>query len=1321
MKKLQKILALVLTLSMLFGLLAVSASATETSKDKTAQWHDASQTIADVTLSVPGESVDVSSDIVFIIGHGPASNYGYIMDMIHKMLVAADGSPTKIKIGMVGFADTTEDETVLPLTEMKDTVPGNKVADYRLANRYMNEAGNAYIESAEDYKARKAEYEAKIAGLLEETPALADDMEFVIARALEKAEAVYTGVNMESALITARDMLVADDTVPADRKHMIAISTGLTYWFDNDDGKGSFIVRNNAGGVPQHADYSRWLEARHPGTSTTAYGYKIPSAYINGAESTTDAWNDYWNDIISWIEKDQNKYVYSVRDTYTAFTSRLSKRLIVNAEDLALVQKDENGKYVLAPYVANGNPKTNAAAQHALAYERAQYEAFLVYRQMETPIGQSVTSVLKDKDGKNITFPGLGFNCYSIANGKGSNPGEEDLWMESDQIGYNFMHMMGGENTVNYRDADSSFFKSIENKVLLSCAAGSYVEDYIGYENNANDGYNFDFLVDGKITLTVGATAYTTAKLETPNQGATASYTFTAPNATEATFTLDYVRGNGTTEEKFIWNFGEDILTFAPVRLNYQVELVEARIPDNITAEGYIVKTNQNAKLYPAGSEEGEAFPVPELTVLPMYTVTYEYVGVIPENAPAVPETKDYLAGAAVSVATAPALEGYVFFGWNDPCKDLESGIMPAHNVTLTGYWLPKNDQVDPPIGIKTDKETNNDFEYEVTISVPGDSEAVKIHDEVILVIDGSYSGDDEWADMKKNIIEIGNKVLGGAGRTQMTVIAFGMGDNIVVEGIKSVAELEAMLPSLPGGLLYGRSSTNCEAGFAGALAYIQAKQNELSKVDVIFISDGGINTDETPRAFGSNWQLYSTKFGALTTAQAAFEAALTYGTNLPAAFSVFGDRFDGKTNEEILNAVFVDKNIAITDAEFLAFGDKLWADVYAASGLTLDAEYPISVVERAFVKYDKTNGTYIQDIFYYSTYKSSYVTYTNSANRTIAAANKLAACELVNELYLVRYANDGRAWWMKDVVGGNYFHANNVATLLNNLTPMLTELSQTNYTDVVITDYMSKWVLLHTDSIYIKNDTTGEIIWTIKDGWMSETDRPTAKTPVTFDVVESNEYLAEDGETLETNVNGVIYKLTWNVKDDCLLRTDNYSLNYVVTVDIDEPGFVPGQEYPANGHTYVDYEIGGHNIIKVPNVTTPAYTVTYLNGEVVLQETSAHLTGDNIPTCGDPASYVSGDYLYTFSHWSLRSGTEGDDKTVGTTDLVYVAVFTSTPNETEDEEIIEDEDVPLAPNPNEPPKTGDTASLMGMVICAVVSAAMAVLVLTKKRYFVTK
>ena len=96
--------------------------------------------------------------------------------------------------------------------------------------------------------------------------------------------------------------------------------------------------------------------------------------------------------------------------------------------------------------------------------------------------------------------------------------------------------------------------------------------------------------------------------------------------------------------------------------------------------------------------------------------------------------------------------------------------VISASAVETSNDTTSENDFVDPPIGIKTSVE-KGDYQYDVTISVPGDGEAVKVHDEIILIIDASYSCDEEWGDMKNNIIQIGEKVLGGAGRTQMTVM----------------------------------------------------------------------------------------------------------------------------------------------------------------------------------------------------------------------------------------------------------------------------------------------------------------------------------------------------------------------------------------------------------------------------------------------------------------------------------------------------------------------------------------------------------------------
>ena len=616
----------------------------------------------DVTLSVPGEAQDYTSDIVFIIGNGPANNYTYIVEMIHKMLIAADGTATKIKIGMVGFADTTEDETVLELTEMVDTVPGNNVADYRIEGRYNN--GSAYTESAEDYAARKA---AAFAAWEAENPQLVQDMEYVIAKALERAEDVYSGINLESALITARDMLIADEEVPADRKHMIVVSTGLTYWFDNDAGEPVTIVGTNIKGNIMHGN-KYWLQARDGSTNTSAGYYMKGWMVVNGENGQPDyqaSWNRYWGMIESWIAADQNAYVYNPGKTYSEFyyngnsteirpDNNANYRYgsaIQNAEDLAKVTG-------AVPYFAGGsNPATNANAAHALNYERAQYEALMIYRQMETPVGQTVNTLLKDENGENITLPGLGFNCYAIAIGKAAEPGNESTWLESNQIGYNFMHMLGGENTVNYNDGDLSFFKPIENKILYYCSNGSRVEDYIGFE--AGKG-NFEFIQNPAfITLTVGNTVYTTAQVET-KEGYDFSLAFTAPNAEEPTFWLDYTYGDGQTSEMFVWTFGENISRYNPASLTYKLQLTEK----NEDFGFHVVDTNISATLYPVDSEgnerEPEVFPVPNVRYCEPIEVVIEGAKFM-DNAPATGYEFALMQGEEV-LQTVPATEGAFAF-----------------------------------------------------------------------------------------------------------------------------------------------------------------------------------------------------------------------------------------------------------------------------------------------------------------------------------------------------------------------------------------------------------------------------------------------------------------------------------------------------------------------------------------------------------------------------------------------------------------------------------------------------------------------------------
>jgi uncharacterized repeat protein (TIGR02543 family)/uncharacterized repeat protein (TIGR01451 family) len=82
------------------------------------------------------------------------------------------------------------------------------------------------------------------------------------------------------------------------------------------------------------------------------------------------------------------------------------------------------------------------------------------------------------------------------------------------------------------------------------------------------------------------------------------------------------------------------------------------------------------------------------------YKVTYSYTGDVPTGAPTVPAEQTYEYGATVPAAQVPTLGGYVFSGWEG-----EVTTMPSHDVTVTGSWRERNQDVE----IVTTKEVSYD------------------------------------------------------------------------------------------------------------------------------------------------------------------------------------------------------------------------------------------------------------------------------------------------------------------------------------------------------------------------------------------------------------------------------------------------------------------------------------------------------------------------------------------------------------------------------------------------------------------------------------
>ncbi len=535
--------------------------------DKTANGLDENDQ-TDVTLTVPGTMTGVGADIVFVMGSGVAASknmLSYLKNTMQTLLQEFEGSDAKLKLGIVCFENSTERETVLPLTVLTE-----------------------------------------------------DNMDQVIEDALQK----YTDeklnengihVNMESALQTAKDMLDADNSVPADRKHLIMMSTGYSWTFDDENGNAATIV-----GTDYHGNYT-WGQMYYIGTRNGATGTTYPGQGMRVPFNWS--WDTYWGLIQKWVKADGDDYVFTLgyKDENGEFVPTTYEEMyyatdIVNGTAVQNnVQKAPNnnssyrqGLTILVPKYAAAaaekalphfpgiygltNPTGDTAnakkAAHAINYERSMYDSYKIYEELRAE----------------------GTHCYAITTYMGGNK-----YVSSETVKYFgdcFMDMMAGGTSPRYSQTEN-YFDPIHKEIIYSCSVGSTVEDFIGKNENGN----FEFIQDAEtIKLVVGGNEYTTERIEA-KEGATASYQFTIKEmwnlAAEPTFWLDYYYGDGETTERFVWTFGENVSMENRASLTYKLQLTEKKED----AGEYTVPTNNSATLYPIDSygNDGDPqhFPVP--------------------------------------------------------------------------------------------------------------------------------------------------------------------------------------------------------------------------------------------------------------------------------------------------------------------------------------------------------------------------------------------------------------------------------------------------------------------------------------------------------------------------------------------------------------------------------------------------------------------------------------------------------------------------------------------------------------------------------------
>ena len=233
------------------------------------------------------------------------------------------------------------------------------------------------------------------------------------------------------------------------------------------------------------------------------------------------------------------------------------------------------------------------------------------------------------------------YNCYAI------------LARETRPWGTDFMNLLAGGSTLN--------FESVQNNILYLVAAGSKVEDYMGYTSD----YNFNFINDAsKLTITVGRgdaqKKLDAVKIDDNHYGfgPVTVETDSSDKVTTYRYNLKYIPGNMTDTEHFVWRINVPVENLAPVALTYSVKLVNPKSASGTYGQYDVdgsknysgLYTNNSATLYPKDSNNNWGIPENFLKPTVSYTVSggsggnHKPTVTIPDDVPTGLNGKDHYA-----------------------------------------------------------------------------------------------------------------------------------------------------------------------------------------------------------------------------------------------------------------------------------------------------------------------------------------------------------------------------------------------------------------------------------------------------------------------------------------------------------------------------------------------------------------------------------------------------------------------------------------------------------------------------------------------------
>lgn len=353
--------------------LDVSRSKTATDLDN--EYHST------VTLSLPSAEEPLSSDIVFVMDTSDCVGevMGQVAGLVQQLKDAQASSNADIKVGVVAFKGSA-----LPMF-------GGKLVSVTEAEKTLTE-------------------------MIQEVNT-ANNKEDVVLKYLNADEDfIYKGSNLHAGLMTAKQLLASDQTVLDSRKYVVAVTDGMTYYWNDNQGNvyGIYSSSSSNGEAYPSLLFYGWQEAYGIGA-----GYPL-SDKINAAN-----WNEY-------IAAVRNK----ISDGYTVNVREAKEKLDTNYSGVRFSTIDA---LTVAGYryVSKADGETVA---HGI--ERSVVECLDTYQEMIDAGYQCYT--LNAKYGTD-TFPGL-FTSK--------------------------LNEMADKTAVD--------FNSIQNEILYAVGAGSTVEDKIG-------------------------------------------------------------------------------------------------------------------------------------------------------------------------------------------------------------------------------------------------------------------------------------------------------------------------------------------------------------------------------------------------------------------------------------------------------------------------------------------------------------------------------------------------------------------------------------------------------------------------------------------------------------------------------------------------------------------------------------------------------------------------------------------------------------------------------------------------------------------------